>query len=276
MMTTDNQVEESRAPKEYWDSLWQLGRWPQPINPQNRSLKNHGNLEFHALFKQVFVAQKKSDSSARLAELGCARSVWLPYFAREFGFRITGIDYSSLGCDQARTILARDGIDGEVVSADIFQPPPDLLNSFHYVVSFGLVEHFEATDRCLEACAAFLKPGGSLITVIPNMNGLVGLLQKWLAREVYDVHIPLDAEALKRAHEVAGLDILRCEYFRFLDLGVLNLARIRQSFLGLWLSRALIAISAVTWILERFGVRLPANKSTSPYIICVSTKTQSS
>src|ERR1700676_5305829 len=115
-----------------------------------------------------------------------------------------------------------------------------------------------------------------MVTVIPNMNGLVGRLQKWLAREVYDVHVPLDAKALRRAHEFAGLEILRCEYFCFLNFGVLNLNRIRQSFLGLWLSRTLNAISAATWILERMGVRLPGNRLTSPYVICVSTKTASS
>src|SRR2546421_5197644 len=70
--------------------------------------------------------------------------------------------------------------------------------------------------------------------------------------------------------------VLRCEYFGFLNFGVLNLNRIRQRFLGLWLSLALNAISAATRILERMGVKLTPNKITSPYAICVSTKTTSS
>jgi cyclopropane fatty-acyl-phospholipid synthase-like methyltransferase len=268
-------AEESRAPREYWDLMWQEGQLPRSIDPRDRSLKNHVELKFDALFKQVFVAQGHSGEPPSLAELGCACSVWLPYFSKEFGFRVTGIDYSSLGCDQAKAILAKEGVDGEIVFADIFRPPPDLLNHFDYVVSFGVVEHFEATHDCLKACAEFLKPGGTMITVIPNMNGLVGWLQKCLAREIYDIHVPLDVRTLQRAHEVAGLNILACEYFCFLNFGVLNLNRIRQFFLGLWLSRALNTISAATWILERMGIRLPANRLTSSYVICVSKKTAS-
>lgn len=264
-------VEESRAPREYWDLVWREGDLPRPINPRDRSLKNHVELEFDALFKETLTAHGSSDAPC-LIELGCARSVWLPYFSKEFGFHVAGVDYSPLGCDQATAILAREEVKGEIISADILRPPPYLLNRFDYVVSFGVVEHFEATRECLKACAAFLRPGGTLVTVIPNMNGLVGWLQKCLAKEVYDVHVPLDAKALRREHELGGLTILKCEYFCFLNFGVLNLNRIRRSILGLGLSRALNAISAATWALERIGLRLPVNRITSPYIVCVSVK----
>lgn len=264
--------EPSRAPKRYWDSVWQNASLPQSINPQNRSLKRQQELKFHSLFKDIFADHRNSNGATKLLELGCARSVWLPYFSKEFGFHVTGIDYSLRGCDQARAILAREQVDGQVLCADIFQPPPDLLNSLDYVVSLGVVEHFEATDRCLAACAAYLRPGGVMITIIPNMNGVIGLLQKWLGREIYDVHVPLDASALRRAHEFVELNVLRCEYFCALNFGVLNLRRIRQTFLGLWLSRALNALSVATWMLERIGIHFPPNKITSPYIICVAAK----
>lgn len=252
--------------------LWRDGKLPGAINPRDRSLKNEAGLKFDALFKEVFAAESRSRDATNLLELGCARSAWLPYFSKEFGFCVTGVDYSPLGCDQAKAILAMEGVEGNVTLADISSAPPHLLNRFSYVVSFGLVEHFEATDECLRSCAKFLRPGGTMVTVIPNMNGLVGGLQKWLGREVYDVHVPLDAQTLRRAHEAAGLDVMRCEYFCFLHLGVVNLNRIRQSFLGLWFSRGLNAISAATWILEKMGIRLPANRMTSPYVICVSTR----
>jgi 2-polyprenyl-3-methyl-5-hydroxy-6-metoxy-1,4-benzoquinol methylase len=265
-------MEDSRAPKEYWDSLWREGQLPRAINPRDHSLRNFVDLKFDSLFRQVFVSEKRQSDEPDLLELGCARSAWLPYFSKELGFRVTGIDYSRVGCDQAKAILAMEGVQGIVTLADMSSAPPHLLNRFDSVVSFGLVEHFEATDECLRACGAFLKPGGIMVTVIPNMNGLVGRLQKWLGREVYEVHVPLDARKLQQAHEVAGLKVLRCEYFCFLNFGVLNLNRIRQSFLGLWFSRTLNAISAATWMLERIGVGLPANRITSPYVICVSTK----
>ncbi len=268
----DHQVGDSKAPKEYWDSQWHDGNLPRAIDPQDHSLRNETGLRFDALFRKVFGAGKRGADIPNLLELGCARSAWLPYFSKELGFRVAGIDYSPAGCEQARAILAMEGVEGDVTLANIFSAPPHLLNRFDYVVSFGVVEHFEATDKCLRSCGAFLKSGGTMITVIPNMNGLTGRLQKWLEPDVYGIHVPLDAKALQRAHELAGLDVLRCECFCFSNFGVLNLNRFRKSFLGLWFSRTLNAISAVTWILERMGVRLPANRVTSPYVICVSTK----
>jgi cyclopropane fatty-acyl-phospholipid synthase-like methyltransferase len=270
-MEGQDSVGDSRASKQYWETLWREGELPRPIDPRDRSLKNHVGLKFDSLFRQVFAGEHLSGARS-LIELGCARSAWLPYFSKELGFRVAGLDYSPAGCDQARAVLALQEVEGDITVADIFAAPPDLLNRFDCVVSFGVVEHFKATGECLRACAAFLKPGGTMVTVIPNMNGLVGWLQKWLGREVYDVHVPLDVNALGKAHEGTGLDVLRCEYFCFVNFGVLNLNRLRRSAPGMWLSRGLTAISAATWILERVGIRLPANRMTSPHVICVSKK----
>lgn len=266
----------SRAPKKYWDAQWQEGLLPRAVNPRDHSLKNETALRFDALFREVFAATRPPHDASNLIELGCARSAWLPYFSKELGFSVAGIDYSAAGCDQAKAILAREEVEGNVTLADVFRPPLQLLNRFDYVVSFGLVEHFDPTHECIGSCSAFLNPGGTMVTVIPNLNGLVGRLQKWLGRDVYDLHIPLDVEALRRAHELAGLNVLRCEYFCFSNFGVLNLNRLRGSFLGLWFCRGLNALSAATWILERIGARLPANGMTSPYVVCVSTKVMQS
>lgn len=262
----------SRTSEGYWDSVWQDGGLPKSVDPRSWSLRSHVDLQFDKLFRDAFRPGSHSCEAPQLLELGCARSIWLPYFSKEFGFRVAGIDYSSLGCDQAKAILKKEKVDAEIIQADIFKPATGLLGRFDYVISFGLVEHFESTSQCLKACAAFLRPGGKMITVIPNMNGAVGVLQRWLAREVYDVHVPLDSRALSRAHEAAGLEVLNCGYFCFLNFGVLNLERIRRSLLGLWLSRSLIAVSAVSWIAERAGIRFPPNELTSPYIVCSSMK----
>src|SRR5271170_6459911 len=223
---------DAKASKEYWELLWREEKLPRPIDPRDRSLKNETVLKFDSLFRDVFGAERQPRGTANLLELGCARSTWLPYFSKELGFCVAGIDYSPVGCDQARAILSMEEVEGEITLADLFSAPKNFMNRFNNVVSFGVVEHFEATGECLRSCGAYLKPGGTMVTVIPNMNGLVGKLQKWLEREVYDVHIPLDAEALRRAHETAGLKVMRCEYFCFLNLGVINLNRIRRSLPG--------------------------------------------
>jgi hypothetical protein len=121
----------------------------------------------------------------------------------------------------------------------------------------------------VRASAAFLKPGGVMITVIPNMAGLVGGMQKIADRAVYDVHVPLDAPALRRAHETAGLSIVRAGYFMFVNNNVVTTHRIKSRFWHQAFRRLLSLTTKPFWILERIGVKFPPNRLTSPYIIVV-------
>ena|SRR2546421_7851221 len=82
----------------------------------------------------------------------------------------TGIDYSPVGCDQAKAILASEG---DVMLADISSAPSRLLHLFNYVVSFGTGGAFGGHRR-MPPGGAFHEPSGTIFTLITNMNGLVG------------------------------------------------------------------------------------------------------
>ena len=157
-----------RAGQEYWDALWEDERLPAPVDPRDKALSNYVFRKYHELFTRVLPRGHK----VRLLEVGCARSRWLPYFAAEHGYEVTGLDYSTTGCEQARQILAAAGVEGRIVEGDLFSPPEDLLEAFDVVVSFGLVEHFDDTTAATEALGRFLVPGGTLVTVIPNHRGI--------------------------------------------------------------------------------------------------------
>jgi SAM-dependent methyltransferase len=156
-----------------------------------------------------------------LLEIGCGGSRWLPFFANH-GFRVAGIDYSALGCEQARMILDREHTSGDIYERDAFGANPDLVGSFDVVVSFGVVEHFRDTTEPVRAFARYLKPRGLMISTCPNMTGMLGFSQKLLNRSVYDSHVPLTAERLRRAHEVAGLTVTYCGYVGGPDFHMLN------------------------------------------------------
>jgi SAM-dependent methyltransferase len=254
-----------KASPEYWSRLWAEGPPPRPIDPGGRTPKNYVNRRFHAYFRRAFSGLETA--GACLLELGCARSAWLPYFHREFGFHITGLDYSEIGCAQARAVLAAAGVSGEVVYADLFAPPPAMLEKFDVVVSFGLVEHFSDTAAALGACARFLKPGGMMITTVPNLSGWLGAMQRRLDRAVYDIHLPLDREQLAEAHKAAGLDPIACDYFMFANWQVINVQRFRGHLARLAFKIAAAAPSRAIWFVESLLGDLPSNPKTSPYII---------
>ena len=267
-------LQADKAGKGYWDVVWTGAPLPTAVDPRATNLGNYVHRRYHAFFSQLFSSAQARGK--RLLEVGCAMSATLPYFAKEFGLEVYGIDYSELGCRQALQILRNEGVQGEILCADLFAPPAQIIEQFDFVVSFGVVEHFVDTARCLEALGRCLKPGGILITSIPNMTGLVGTLQKLLNRPVFEKHVPLDREALKQAHQQAGLEALHCDYLISTEFGVCNLNgispgsvewRIKQPVLTL-LSRC----SALVWLVEQKLGEIRRTRALSPYVVCTARK----
>ncbi|WP_437894980.1 class I SAM-dependent methyltransferase [Sorangium sp. So ce124] len=260
-----------KAGRAHWNQMWSNRSLPKPVNPRAPGLRQYVLQTFHREFVRAF--EGTVTRGKRLLEVGCGRSAWLPYFAREFGFHITGIDYTEIGCNQERDILARAGIPGEIVYADLFDPPERLVGAFDAVVSLGVVEHFEDTAACLRACARYLRPGGRMVTEIPNMCGLVGWVAKVTNRPNYDVHVPLNREALTQAHRDAGLNVLWSEYILPLDVSLFGVGGIGPRWLRLPALGAASAAAGIVWALDAHGLAFRPNPVTSPYIFCAAERT---
>jgi 2-polyprenyl-3-methyl-5-hydroxy-6-metoxy-1,4-benzoquinol methylase len=261
-----------KAGREYWNDSWLVTELTEAINPSNLSIENYVNRRFHNIFLDLFNFPITPGTS--LLELGCAKSSWLPYFAKEYGFKVFGIDYSPIGCRMAEKILDLNGIEAEIICSNFFEPPEKMLNSFDVVVSFGVVEHFENTAECLKSAAAFLKPGGVMFTSVPNLVGWNGAIQKKINKPVYDIHKLINQEELKEAHELAGLDTIECNYFISSSFGVINITGVPTNnlvwFMKKILLSALARISKIVWWIESKTCYIPPSVWTSPYIICTS------
>jgi SAM-dependent methyltransferase len=256
-----------RAGQRYWDSLWHGQAVPPAVDPTDHRLGNSVKLAFHEVFREQFASLPPG---ASILEAGCARSTWLPYFAIHHALAVGGLDYSKEGCEQARSILAREGVTGEIIEADMFDPPADWVGRFDVVISFGLVEHFSDTSSAVAALAEYLKPGGLMITVIPNMGrSVVGWLQRMLDRRVFDVHVPLDRRQLAAAHTGAGLRLESCRYFMAWNWSVVNISDWQDPRRLRLASRIQSAASKLGWALERRGLRIRPNRATSPYILAI-------
>lgn len=150
-----------------------------------------------------------------------------------------------------------------------------MVGSFDVVFSIGLVEHFDDTARCVRALRLFLRPGGTLLTVIPNMHGATGALQRIVAPSVFQVHVQLTPQDLDRAHRAAGLIIMESGYCMPSGFGMVNFAEPGSSRPGYWLRRLAIAglarLSWLTWFVDERIVRLPRSRALSPYGYCIAT-----
>ena len=204
------------------DSLWREGagyytETPEqvlktPLLPDLRRLRERRMLE-------IFDRHGNLAPGCRVLELGCGRSRWLPYFAVHRRCDVSGLDNEAFASELARANLSGSGAAGRIICGDAFdlEGHRDLVGRFDLVYSMGLLEHFDDVIERISALARYLKPGGRLITTVPNMRGFNWLMQRLGSREVLEMHVVYDRKRLTRVHEAAGLMTLAAGYMGIFD-----------------------------------------------------------
>jgi len=258
-----------KAGADYWRNMW-LREAPEPVDLDDASLRNHVNLRLGRFFSEHLPMAR---SGQVLLEAGCGASAWLPVFARRFGYRVMGLDYSEQGCGLAKAVLQKAGVAGSILRADLFALPPELKGCADVVFSQGLVEHFTPTRGVVERLAWLTKPGGLVLTLVPNMRGVTGLLQRVADKRTFDLHVPLTPDGLAAAHRDSGLTPVAWGHLGTLNLGVVNVSRWQARPLAHRLLSWLLAGSSMgVWSLERlFKDELPSGLA-SPLAYCVARK----
>lgn len=248
--------------KTYWDNIH--------VNREAYKSVNFNDYRAYidslilGLIKQYFVGR-------RLLEIGAGSSDWLINISRELNLdTCTGLDYSEIGCNTLKEKSEKAGVNVDIVCADIFSPPTRLIRNFNFVVSFGVVEHFKNLEEAMLAISAFVKPGGVLFTLIPNMAGLNGALTKKWNKAIYDIHVPHDLDSFVKGHEAAELDVVYANYLGSTNFGVVSSCFDEKVGFGFWLYKQLTRISKLVWLVEKYTTRFPATKLLSPYIVVVS------
>lgn len=158
-----------RAGAGFWSRVWAGSSLPRLVDPYDQGLRNHVRRAVCGFLTEAM--RQRSTCGARIWEAGRGQSIWFPYFAREHGCRVTGLDYCEAGCRSARALLAQAGVDGEVLLADFWSPPQLMLGAFDVVFSNGLIEHFDPPVAAVRALARFLRPGGGDHDLLSSKHG---------------------------------------------------------------------------------------------------------
>jgi|UniRef100_A0A7V6A619 SAM-dependent methyltransferase len=258
-----------KAGEQYWTKVWGGTSLPVPIRVEGRGPRAWFYREFHHLWERHLPSGEKT---IKLLEIGCAQSRWLPYFARHWGYAVAGLDYSELGCLQSRALLEREGVEGEIFHQDLFSPLPGQLAGYDLVFSNGVVEHFDDTVAVLRQMATYLKPGGLMITLVPNLAGWLGYLQKLVSPEVMAIHRPLSREELGEAHAAAGLHPQVCTYLAFLHFSVVNSGDRWHGWRKSCFCKGLKGATVLARTLCRLCPGLSSDRRTAGYIVCIAAK----
>jgi SAM-dependent methyltransferase len=126
------------------------------------------------------------------------------------GAKVTLLDASQAGLDQARVRFGRIGCPAQFVNADMFAYPSAAEKKYDVSLSSGVIEHFRGGRRT-EAIAAHcrvLKPGGLAIISVPHAWCVPYRLWKsylevrgWWP---YGQEIPYAASEMRRRARAAG------------------------------------------------------------------------
>ncbi len=259
---------EDKASEDFWTNHWKELPVPKEFSPSDHSVSNFPNIEYHDVFEQIF--RGKDLSKLSILEVGCANSVFLPYFKKQFGLTVYGLDYSEYGCTREETILNEFNVDGTIIHGDMFEPPIDLIGKFDFVFSNGVIEHFENTLGAFNALKLFLNDNGILITAIPSMKGINGQLIRLLNKPVYDIHVPLTAKDLATATLAAGFkkteNKLVITPSLYIPLNEVDEV-VRMKFLLNILNKFLIIISRFFWWIQlKFNFRIRSHFFTNMII----------
>jgi SAM-dependent methyltransferase len=190
------------AGREFWNSTW--AQLP-PVEPYQGPVFEH-----HPILDRFLSKAGGGDA----IEIGCVPGNYMIYLAKEFGYRVSGIDYSDQ-MPYVRENLRCNGIsDAELFQGDLFQFVPP--QRYDLVFSQGFVEHFDDYQLVVRKHEELAAPGGLLVIIVPNLTHVHRVLCGYFAPEILSVHrFPLmHAEILQKTLQDAGLEVLHCKYHR--------------------------------------------------------------
>jgi SAM-dependent methyltransferase len=148
-----------------------------------------------------------------VVEIGGFPGRYLAYLAWKYNLSPASIDFNS-NTKQIEEHFRAFGIDDySILTENFLEFEPT--KKYDLVLSNGFVEHFENHELVLDGHVKYMKEGGVLIVIIPNMRGLIRPYKKLLDRQNLSKHC-LDSMKLSvfsRFAERSKLKLICAEYF---------------------------------------------------------------
>lgn len=249
--------------QQYWDEEWRKWQetWKGEENYSNEEKSIQGYY-FNTLFKKYLPHGEKT-----YLEIGCAPGSIMVNFAKNFRYRVSGIDYSS--GEVVRNTLKRHKImDYDLIEQDFLDF--ETVQKFDVVASFGFVEHFEDYNYVIAKQASLVKQDGFLIVQVPNIRYFNYLLFRLFFPHSIKMHNLKVMDLKEISYSILKnneFDVLFCNYYKscFIFFNTENSQLSSHPLLKKWLRR-------LKTMIEFLHLDNIANKFFSPYIIMIAKK----
>jgi 2-polyprenyl-3-methyl-5-hydroxy-6-metoxy-1,4-benzoquinol methylase len=254
--------------KEYWDEVLSQAKLPRIIDDNIYNYRV--TIDFiHPVLKEL--------PQAHLLEIGAGSSAWLPYFHKKYNLSVSGLDYSEIGCKLLEENLKLLHVPfGDIIHDDIFKWNSD--KKYDIIFSYGVIEHFSQPEEILKICFDHLNPGGKIITLVPNLQGIVGFITKTILPDIYKIHKVISLTELRKMHLTLGFSEIKSNYVGTFTLAVIpwvksNSILLKQKYLlGKVIFKGIRILNDVlTFLLKITGTKR-TSKNFSPYVISIMRK----
>ncbi len=172
-------------------------------------------LARRANYPTIFDDLVAARAPGHMFELGCGGSAVLARFAQR-GWRVGGIDFSAESIAVLQGYLKRAGLDAgsRFIVGDVFDADSaPASGSADLMLSAGFLEHFADPAPILAKWSEVLKPGGLVLSAVPNLVSLNARLLERHDPKSWRQHVPFDAAQIDAMHKRAGLEIVQPAHY---------------------------------------------------------------
>ena len=165
---------------EFWNEKWKTDTVKGPDHPDAATWRNERD-ERIMTFLRPYLPQ-----NGIVAEIGCGSGRLLSRIGRERPVKLVAMDYAPAALELVQTTAKIFNVEVDTMLADANDTGlPD--QSFDFILSGGLLEHFDDPKRILAEMVRLLKPGGAIYaSVVPRKwFSMHRPMHRWLGPQVY-------------------------------------------------------------------------------------------
>jgi SAM-dependent methyltransferase len=213
------------------------------------------------------IRESLPDAPLDVLELGCAPGFLGAILFQGTQWQPFGIDYAE-DAEAYRRSFEQIGKTATLYQGDLFEVELD--RTFDVVCSFGLIEHFRGSelDEVLAIHHKYVRPGGYVVILLPNFNGVHYFWHYLFDRPNLDTHNvgSMYLDTFRMFDDLGYSTSFKGYHGQFRVWG-------NSSWVGNWFTGKSVAalshlVSKTSRLLGRAGVKL-RGRSLSPYILYI-------
>lgn len=189
----------------YWEEYYS--------NTQTQRKNIEQVVSVYDKYWEVLIKSNNANPPKTIIEIGGYPGRYLAYLADKYHLTPTSLDFNSDKIKIEESMQAFNVKNFNIIQADIFNYEPE--NKYDIVISNGFIEHFDNYNEVLDKHMLYLKKGGTMLIMIPNMKGYIKFYKSFVDKENLKTHTLkcMNFKVFKSFALRNNLKIFKCEYF---------------------------------------------------------------